>query len=83
MAPQIIIDATKSHLQCLGPLTEWVFSLKHLLPGWQGPYTHKTGSCYHHITEDVEDYADDFEYPVYGLEALMDDGESLDGLEKH
>ena len=31
MAPQVVIDATKSHLQCLEPLSEWVCALKHLV----------------------------------------------------
>ena len=26
------IDATKSYLQCLGPLIKWVCALKHLVP---------------------------------------------------
>ena len=30
--PQVVIDATKSHFQCLGPLTEWICALKHLVP---------------------------------------------------
>ena len=32
MAPQDAIDATNSHLQCLGPLTEWVCTLQCLGP---------------------------------------------------
>ena len=33
--------------------------------------------------EDVEDSADGAEDPEYGPKALMDVGETLDGLEKH
>ena len=63
----ITLDATKSHLQCLAPRTEWVCALKHLLPSWQGPCTHKVGSWSHHLVEDVEDPGD-------GVEAFVDDG---------
>ena len=90
MAPQVIIDATKSKLQYLGSLIEWVCSLKHLVPSWQCPCTHKTGFWCHHIFEDVEDLVDGakdpedgVEDPGDGVEAPVDDGESLDGLEKH
>ena len=67
----------------LGPLTEWVCSLKHLVPSWQGPCTKKDGSWIHHLIEDVKDPADDAEDPEDGLEALVDVGEILEGLEKH
>ena len=83
MALQIVIDATKSHLQCLGPLWEWVCALKHLVPSWQGPSTHKDRYWSHHLAEDVEvlvDYAEDL---GDGPKTLMDDGEPLDELEKH
>ena len=83
VAPQVVIDATKSHLQCLGPLTEWVCALNHIVPNWQGPCTHKVGSYSHHLVEDVEDPADGDEDPRDGVEAPVDDGEALDGLEKH
>ena len=66
-----------------GPLTEWVCSLKHLVPSWQGPCTHKDGPWSHHLVEDVEDPADGGEDPRDGPETVMDDGEPLDGLEKH
>ena len=32
MVPHIGIDATMSHLYCLGPLTEWVYALNYLVP---------------------------------------------------
>ena len=80
VAPQIVIDATKSHLQCLGHLTQWVCSLKHLVPNWKGPYTHKVQSWSHHLVEDVEDLADGAEDPEDYAEDIMDDGDSLDGL---
>ena len=76
MAPQIVIDATKSHLQCLGPLTKWVCALKHLVPNWQGPCTDMFGSLSHQLAEHIEDPGD-------GPKALADYGESLDVLEKH
>ena len=63
-------------LQCLGSLTEWVCALNHRVPSWKGPCTHKLRSWSHHLVEDIEDPGD-------RLEALVDDGESLDGLEKH
>ena len=69
-------------MQCLGPLTERVCALKHLVPSSQGPCTHKDGSWSHHLVEDAEDPADSVEDPGDGLEALIDDEESLDGLEK-
>ena len=80
MAPGDVIDATKSHLQCL---TEWVCALKHLVPSWQGPCTHKVGSWSHHFAEDVEDPTDDVEDPRDGPESLVDNGEALNDLEKH
>ena len=40
------------------------------------------GSCSHHLTEDVEDPADGAEDTRDGVEAFVDDGEVLDGLEK-
>ena len=83
VAPQVVIDASKSYLQCLGSLTEWVFSLKHLVPSWQGPCTHKARSWSHHLAEDVEDPTDGVEEPRDGAEVFVDDGEALDGLEKH
>ena len=83
MAPQVVIDATKSHLQFLGPLIEWVCALKHLVPSWQSPCTHKVGSWSHDLVEDVEDPADGVEDPGDGVEAFLDDGEALDGLEKN
>ena len=49
----------------------------------KGPCTHKDGSWSHHLVEDVEDHIDGDEDPGDGIEALMDDGEPLDGLEKH
>ena len=76
MSPQVVIEATKSHLQCLGPITQWVCALKHVVPSWQGTYAHKDGSWIHHLVEDDEDPGD-------GVEAFMDDDESLNGLEKH
>ena len=57
--------------------------MKHVLPSWQGPCTHKDGSWNHHLVEDVEDPADGAEEPRDGPETLMDDGETLDGLDKH
>ena len=83
MAPQDVIDATKSHLQCLWPLTTWVCALKHLVPIRQGPCTHKAESWCHHLAEDVENSVDDAEDPVDGLEDLTEVGKALDGLEKH
>ena len=96
MAPQVVIDATKSLLQYTGmddpsiltssalePLQRWVVPLKHLVPSWQGPCTHKFGSWCHHFAKDVEDSANDAEDPRDGPEALVDDEESLNGLEKH
>ena len=83
MAPQVVIDATKSHLQCLGPLTEWVCALKHLVPSWQGPCAHKARSWSHHLVEDAEDPFDGAEDPEDGVEAFVDDGEALNMLEKH
>ena len=77
VAPQVVIDATKSHLRCLGPLTEWVCALKHLVPNWEGPYTHKAGSWSHHLVEDVEDPADGVEDPGDGPEDLTEVGEAL------
>ena len=65
------------------PLTEWVCALNHPVPSWPGPCTHKTGFWCHHFAEDVEDPADDAKDPRDGPEALMDVGETLDGLEKH
>ena len=64
-------------------LPEWVCALKHLVPSWQGPCTHKTGSWCHHLAKDVEYVFDGVEYPRYGPEPLTDDGESLYGLKKH
>ena len=58
-------------------------ALKHLVSSWQGPCTHKVGSWSHHLIDDAEDPADDAEEPGYGVEALVDDGEALDGLKKH
>ena len=52
------------------------FSLKYLVPSWQGPYTHKVGSWSHYFAKDVED-------PRDGPKALVDDEEALNGLEKH
>ena len=83
MAPQVIIDATKSHLQYLGSLTEWVCALKHLVPSWEGPCTHKDGSWSHHLVEDAEYPTNGVEDPRDGPEALIDKGESLNDLEKH
>ena len=83
MAPQDVIDATKSHLQCLGPLTEWVCALKHLVSSWQGPYIHKDGSWSHHLVEDAEDPVDGGEDPEDGVEVFVDDGEAIDGLENY
>ena len=83
MAPHEVIGATKSHLQYLGPFTEWVCSLKHLVPSWQGPCTHKVGSWIHHLIEDAEDPGDGVEDLRDGSEVFVDDGEALDGLEKH
>ena len=80
---EIVIDATKSHLQCLGPLIEWVCSLKHLVPNWQGHYTHNAICCSHHLTEDDEDPIDGVEDTKDGTKAFVDDGESLYGSEKH
>ena len=60
-----------------------VCALKHLVPSWQGPCTHKPGSWSHHFVEDVEDHANDAEDPRDGPEALLDDGEALNGLDKH
>ena len=42
----------------------------------QGPCTQKVGSWSHHLVDDAEDLGD-------CVEALVDDGESLDGLKKH
>ena len=83
VAPQVVIDATKPHLQCLRPLTEWVCALKHLVHSWQDPCTHKARSWSHHPIQDAKDPADGVEDPGDGVEAPMDDGEALDGLEKH
>ena len=83
MAPQVVIDSTKSYLQCLRPLTEWVFALKYLVPSWQGPCTHKDGSWSHHLVEYVEDPNYGADDPRDGVEAFVDDGEALDGLEKN
>ena len=60
-----------------------VCALKHPVPSWQGPCTHKTRFWCHHFAEDVEDPADDAEDPRDGPEALVDDGEALNGLERH
>ena len=62
-------------------LTEWVCALKHLVPSWQGPCTHKLGFWCHLFAEDVEGLADDAEDPRDGLEALVDDGEAHEDLE--
>ena len=35
------------------------------------------------LVDDVEDPVDDYENLGYGVEALVDDGEALDGLKKH
>ena len=83
MASQVVIDATKSHLHCLGPLTELVCSLKHLVPNWQGPCTHNARSCIHHFVEDDEDPIDGVEDPRDGAEAFVDDGEALYDSKKH
>ena len=65
-------------------------ALKHLVSSWQGPCTHKVGSWSHHLVDDVEDLDDDAKDPIVsdedpgcGAKALLYDGESLDGLEKH
>ena len=71
---EVVIDATKSHLQCLGPLTEWVCALKYLVPSWQGPCTHKVQSWSHHLVEDVEDPVDGAKDPKDDVEAFADDG---------
>ena len=71
------------HNQCLGAHTELVYALKHLLLSWQGPCTHKAGSWSHHLAEDVEDPANSAEDPGDGGEVLVDDEESLDGLDNH
>ena len=68
---------------CLEAPCTWVCALKHLVPSWQGPYTDKAGSWSHHSAEDVEDPANDAEDLRDGPEALVDDGEALNGLEKH
>ena len=60
-----------------------VCALKHLVPSWQGPCTHKVGSWSHHLVGDAENLADDVEDPRDGVEALMNVGETLDVLEKH
>ena len=60
MAPQLVIDTTKSHLQCL-----------------EAPCTRLTRSLY------PQDPTDGVEDPRDGPEALVDDGEALNGLEKH
>ena len=52
----------------------------------EAPCTQLTRSLYpqgHHFAEDVEDPADGVEGPRNGLVALADNGEALDGLEKH
>ena len=49
----------------------------------EGPCTHKIGSCIHHLAEDVEYPVAGDEDPRDGVESFLDDGESLDGLEKH
>ena len=56
-----------------------VCALKHLVPSWQGPCTHKARSWSHHFSKDVEDPADDVEDPRDGPKALVDDGEALNG----
>ena len=59
------------------------YVLKYLVSSWQGPYTHKVGSWSHHLVDNVE-YSDvDAEDPGDGVEDPVDDGEALDGLEKH
>ena len=57
--------------------------MKHLVHSWQGPCTHNDGSWRHHLVEDVEDTVEDVEDPGDGFKSLMDDGEILDGMEKH
>ena len=65
----------------LDPLQGWVMPYSTLYP--VGPCTHKDGSWSHHLVDDAEDPVDDVEDPGDGVKALVDDGETLDGLEKH
>ena len=51
--------------------------LEALVPSWQGPCTHKTGSWCHHLVEDVEDPADHVENLGDGPEDLAEVGEAL------
>ena len=82
MGPGVVIDSSKSHLQCLGPLTEWVCALKHLVPTRLDLEATTLLKMLNHLVEDVEDPADGAEDPRDGVEALVGDGEVLDGLEK-
>ena len=65
------------------PYIVWVCALKHLVPSWQGPCTHKDESWSRHLAEDVQDPADGIEDPGDGPEDLTEVGEALDGLKKH
>ena len=53
------------------------------MPSWKGPCPHKDGSGFHHLVEDAEDLDDCAKDPRDSDEALIDDGEPLDGLEKN
>ena len=65
------------------PLIEWVCALKHPVPSWQGPCTHKTRFWCHHFAQDVKDPVDDAKDPRDGAKAFINVGETLDVLEKH
>ena len=49
----------------------------------EAPCTHKVGSWSHHLIEDAKDLVDGVEDPGDDVEALVENKESLDGLEKH
>ena len=59
------------------------YALKHLVPSWQGPCTHKGGSWSHHLVDDAEDPVDDDEDLGDDAKAIVDDGEALDRSKKH
>jgi hypothetical protein len=60
-----------------------VYALEHLVASWQGPCTHKDGSWSHHLVDNAEGHVGDAEDPGDSVEAPVDDGASLNGLEKH
>ena len=87
MAPQVVIDATKSLLQC-EVHAEMSCALEHLVESCKVLEPARSLNLQDWILEpllvdDAEDPAANDEDLGYGVEALVDDGESLDGLKKH